>query len=467
MSSDRRLTLTGWASVLSGALHLVAGSAHHGGSSATGHTAAMVATGALQLVVGGAVLQRSGAADGRRARRLVALAAGVAAATLGAAAWEVTTGAHEPDPLVVGMASLAIVIVGLELSRHRQAVPGWMAAAVAVVLLATGLGPAAVRAGAADDNTPGGCNAPNRFVHLYAEQLPTVDGRVRLGWGLRPGTATIPGPLIEMIEGDCLAVTVHNDIPESTLLALREDEKTPVGVSLHVHGVKYRAASDGTAHNDSWVPPGSSRTYIWYAQPRVVAAGKVTSNGTAGTWWYHDHVVGTHHGTGGGEAGLVGGLVVRRATDPKPDRTYTVVMGPGERLNYAGPDGFCANPSTAPSSNHCLEATEGERVEFVVFNVGDAMHTFHLHGHNWADNRTGIPDVATDTQLIDARIIGPSESFGFQVIAGESVGPGDWMLHCHVQSHSDAGMTTDFHVAPRGSAPVPADATDALPVHSH
>jgi FtsP/CotA-like multicopper oxidase with cupredoxin domain len=45
------------------------------------------------------------------------------------------------------------------------------------------------------------------------------------------------------------------------------------------------------------------------------------------------------------------------------------------------------------------------------------------------------------------KITGPADSFGFQVIAGEHVGPGAWMYHCHVQSHSDMGMAGLFLVA--------------------
>lgn len=44
------------------------------------------------------------------------------------------------------------------------------------------------------------------------------------------------------------------------------------------------------------------------------------------------------------------------------------------------------------------------------------------------------------SRVIDTKIVGPADSFGFQVIAGEHVGAGAWMYHCHVQSHSDMGM---------------------------
>jgi hypothetical protein len=48
--------------------------------------------------------------------------------------------------------------------------------------------------------------------------------------------------------------------------------------------------------------------------------------------------------------------------------------------------------------------------------------------------------------LIDNKVVGPADSFGFQLIAGEHVGPGPWMYHCHVQGHSDAGMSGVFVV---------------------
>ena len=465
MSSDHvRTTVAGWASVLAGGAHLAAASGHH--DAARWHTTALTAAGAVQVAVGAGLLQRPAS------RVLPRIAVGVGLGTTAAYAAEISRGGHSPSILgavtIVAALAIAVSVGGRNRSPGRR--PAVLTAVLVTLLVATGLGPSVVSAATTDhasDNTPGGCSSPNRRMTLYAEQLPpTAAGQVRLGWGLSPSTASIPGPLIEMTEGDCLAITVVNDIPEATLRALRRPgSTTPIGVSLHVHGVKYRQASDGTEQHHSFVPPGGSRTFIWYAQPRVVAAGRVTSNGTAGTWWYHDHVIGTTHGTAGVEAGLAGGLVVRRAGDPKPDRTYTVVMGQDATLNYRRSGDFCPGGVGAPS-NTCIKATEGERVEFVVFNVGDAMHTFHLHGHNWADNRTGIPDLAADSQLVDARIIGPSESFGFQVVAGESVGPGAWMLHCHVQSHSDAGMTTDFHVAPKTASPTD-PAVDELPVHSH
>jgi manganese oxidase len=337
---------------------------------------------------------------------------------------------------------------------------------VCMALVAIGSPLAALRT--ASSPRPSGCIEPTRRLTMYAVELPSVSGKVRLGYGLTPKTATIPGPTIEMVEGECLAITLVNEVPSSTLAKLRDahaghhNDELPLGVSLHVHGVKYTTASDGTLENDSWVPPGKSRTYTWHAAPAASTGGRLTPQGTAGYWWYHDHIVGTSHGTGGAASGLFGALIVRKPGDIKPDRTYVVGMGPDTKLNLRDFPGCSGVPTLAKASNTCIIASQGELVEFAVIGFGDDFHTFHLHGHNWADNRTGVLVGPSDqTRLIDNKTVGPADSFGFVVRAGEDVGAGAWMLHCHVQSHSDSGMSTFLHVL--GSPP----AADGAQPHTH
>ena len=280
---------------------------------------------------------------------------------------------------------------------------------------------------------PQACDDPTDSISLFAERV----GKRRIGYGLSPGEATIPGPTIEMTEGDCLQVTLVNDSPRK--------------LSMHAHGVHYTVRSDGTPLNKSCVAPGRSRTYVFEAPPPTTRTDGTLDPGTAGYWHYHDHCVGTDHGTGGVRKGLFGALIVRRAGDPVPDRPPFVVVFRDITINGR----------KAPNTP-TFEANEGERVEFVVIGHGNFMHTFHLHAHRWVDNRTGLPTSATDaTQIIDNKTLGPADSFGFQVIAGEGVGPGAWMYHCHVQDHSDAGMSGIFLVRTPGGA-VTQDAQEAL-----
>lgn len=262
------------------------------------------------------------------------------------------------------------------------------------------------RGGAVDESPPRGFAVAEGRTH----QITLVAKRV--GENLTYN-GTVPGPTIEVVEGDTVELTLVNELD--------------VDVSVHVHGVHYDITSDGTRHTKSFAPPGGQYTYRWFAAP-----------GTAGYWHYHDHVVCRseqsaesceHEGSGGIDHGLYGALIVRRPGEPLPDRSYVLFM---IDTTFNG----LRFPHTP-----LLEAREGERVEFVVIGHGDLSHTFHIHGHRWVEPGT--------FRVIDTRTVGPAESFGFQVIAGQGVGPGDWMYHCHVHDHMDMGMFGFFHVAPR------------------
>ncbi|GLF98396.1 multicopper oxidase domain-containing protein [Streptomyces yaizuensis] len=264
-----------------------------------------------------------------------------------------------------------------------------------------------------------------RHMRLCAERLP--DGR--MGYGPERGRATVPGPPIELTEGDTLHIEFENamDVP----------------VSLHVHGVDYDIANDGTRSTRSHVEPGATRTYTWRTHVPARRPDGTWRPGSAGYWHYHDHVVGTDHGTAGIRKGLYGPVVVRRAGDILPDHQFTVVfndMTINNRPGHTGPD---------------FRVTVGDRVEIVMITHGEYYHTFHLHGHRWADNRTGLLQGPDDvSRIIDTKICGPADSFGFQIVAGENAGAGAWMYHCHVQSHSDMGMTGLLLVAkPDGTIP--------------
>lgn len=114
---------------------------------------------------------------------------------------------------------------------------------------------------------------------------------------LVPGGATevyayngrVPGPTLEVREGDRVIVHFRNELPEPS--------------SIHWHGIHLPFVADGSPFHP--VPPGGGHDYVFTTHP-----------GTAGTYWYHPH---PHHATGGQVArGLFGALVVRAADDPLP-----------------------------------------------------------------------------------------------------------------------------------------------------
>ena len=256
-----------------------------------------------------------------------------------------------------------------------------------------------------------------RKVTIYAEALPGN----QYGYGLAPGQATVPGPVLEMYEGDTLEITLVNT--------------TGQRLSIHPHGVDYDTGSDGAPLNGSFNNPGETRTYVWRSHEMTAAAGRRFMPGSAGYWHYHDHAMGDDHGTAGIARGLYGALIVRRRGDILPDKQFTVVFNE-----------MMINNKTAPNTP-MFEANHLQRVEWLAIGHGNLFHTFHLHAHRWADNRTGMLEGPSDpSPVIDNKDLNPGSSFGFQVLAGEGGGPGVWMYHCHVQQHSQAGMSGLFLV---------------------
>src|SRR5690606_33538665 len=107
------------------------------------------------------------------------------------------------------------------LSR-RTMLAGAAAAMFAAPVTATALAqPAAALAQPATRTTPSSTEGTVHRITMYVEELG--DGQV--GYGLEPGKATIPGPVLEMYEGDTMEITLVNT--------------TDRDVSIHPHGVLY------------------------------------------------------------------------------------------------------------------------------------------------------------------------------------------------------------------------------------
>lgn len=132
---------------------------------------------------------------------------------------------------------------------------------------------------------------------------------------LRPGAETnvfayngrVPGPLLEVSEGDSVIIHFQNDLPEAT--------------TVHWHGMRLPFVSDGSPFHP--IAPGESHTYSF----RVLS-------GTAGTYWYHPH---PHHRTAWQVGmGLYGALIVRDPEDPLPEMREKVLMLSDNRFRKGG-----------------------------------------------------------------------------------------------------------------------------------
>lgn len=256
-------------------------------------------------------------------------------------------------------------------------------------------------------------------------------------YGASP-TPSIPGPIIIIDEGDKVELTLHNDLGEGC-------------VSVHTHGVHYPIESDGTLAQtngviDSCATVDQPYTYEWDA-----------ARGTAGTWPYHDHTFGS--ALGSEDKGLFGAVIVNEKKTPALidgkvkniktkdiDKEFVLYMVEttfwGVEIDHNN-----GGLQTPLWTNPTLVAEEGETDRFHIIGLGTAFHSFHMHAHRWLEDGTN--------NVIDTKNIGPLTRHVFTIKAGEGVGQGDWMYHCHVFAHMQAGMTGFYRVTDSGGSSIP------------
>jgi FtsP/CotA-like multicopper oxidase with cupredoxin domain len=241
--------------------------------------------------------------------------------------------------------------------------------------------------------------------------------RYSANFGSPLGPATIPGPLIEAEVGDQVVVHFQN--------------RVDVPTTIHPHGIFYAEEMDG-AYKGRFTDPGGfvqknrAFTYVWEAREDSV-----------GTWLYHDH--------GPMDPlpvfkGMFGPLIVR---DPgagtRPDKEFFLVLHAFSPVaTHLNQQFSCINGRAYAGNTPTLRARVGQRVAFHVIALDDDFHTFHLHGHRWADTSgygtQGNPGAG---KSLDAKTLGPAESFTFELVEDN---PGRWFYHCHVFSHLHMGM---------------------------
>jgi FtsP/CotA-like multicopper oxidase with cupredoxin domain len=227
-------------------------------------------------------------------------------------------------------------------------------------------------------------------------------------WGYN---GSMPGPMIEAVEGDRVRIVVHNKLPEAT--------------TMHWHGIELPIAMDGVPGlTQEPIPPGGTFIYEFELHQN-------------GTFFYHSH------GAMQEIMGMMGLFVIhpKTAYEPTVDFDFglivqefailpqsTVPNSVSEEFNFFTINGR-SGPNTTP-----LVVRLGSRVRIRFMNLS-AMdhHPMHLHGHTfWVTGTEGgrIPDSAwIPTNNI---VVGVGQSRDAEFIANN---PGDWMIHCHILHH--------------------------------
>ena len=282
---------------------------------------------------------------------------------------------------------------------------------------------------------------------------PRIEGGVKIydldasviHWNILPRTQVtayainkqVPGPRLELAEGDHVRINFTNHLPEAA--------------TMHWHGLVVPNAMDGPGNiTQVPVPPGGKYVYEYVVQQ-------------SGTYFYHSHTRPDRQQA----LGLYGALIVRPkdpAAEAKANYEYVVQLQ--EWLNRDGltypamimegglPNYFTINGKAYPATD-TLHMRVGETIKLRIIGThNNFIHPMHMHGGPFTViARDGIP-LGTAAFQGDVVNVGPGQRYDVIWPARE---PGKWIFHCHIPHHTlnnnieeggGGGLTLLIDVAP-------------------
>ena len=224
----------------------------------------------------------------------------------------------------------------------------------------------------------------------------------------------VPGPRLQLTQGDRVRIRVTNDLPEPT--------------TVHWHGLDIPNAMDGPAEiTQEPIPPGESFTYEFTVEQ-------------AGTFFYHSHTAADRQQA----LGLYGALLVA-PSEPEPPVAADVVVQlqewtvrdgwtfPAMPMEGLLPNFFTINGKAWPDSD-TIRVNVGDQVRVRLIGAGAFAHPMHIHGGPFRIVATDGNPVPVDAQLTkDTVNVSPGERYDVIWTARQ---PGRWLLHCHINHHT-------------------------------
>lgn len=254
----------------------------------------------------------------------------------------------------------------------------------------------------------------------------------------QPTWLGVLGPIIRAEVGDTVVVQFCNKASSGFY-------------GMHPHGLRYSKDNEGahyTGVNDgtppgtgAQVPPGGCFTYTWIADN---GSGPGPGDPSSLVWWYHSHI----NEPAETNAGLLGPIIVTRKGFARPDgspkdvdREFIIAFMVFNELNGAE-EGLMHGINGYIFGNlRGVIMGRGETVRWYILGMGNEvdLHTPHFHGKtvrlggspNW--RRTDVIELLPGS-MVTATM--------------QADNPGEWLLHCHVADHIDAGMVTTYQIKP-------------------
>ncbi|MDQ6970814.1 MAG: multicopper oxidase domain-containing protein [Mariprofundus sp.] len=232
----------------------------------------------------------------------------------------------------------------------------------------------------------------------------------------------VPGPLIHAKEGDDLVIHVTNN--------------TSLPHTIHWHGFHQMGSwrMDGVPGiTQQPIKPGTTFTYKMKAD-------------RPGTLWYHCHVNVNEHV---GIRGMWGPIIIDpknpTALEKTVDHEVIMMLSTWESKNamkygtggtpYDTDDYFSVNGRSFPY-NQPVRLKTGEVVRIRFVGAGGAIHSMHIHGHDWTiTHKDGLP--LASPYKGETQVIAPGERYDAIYTANHK--EGRFIFHDHVDKHVTAG----------------------------
>jgi FtsP/CotA-like multicopper oxidase with cupredoxin domain len=247
----------------------------------------------------------------------------------------------------------------------------------------------------------------------------------------------VPGPRLQLVEGDRVRIDFRNALPEST--------------TVHWHGLIVPNEMDGPAEiTQAPVPPGGSYRYEYTVQQ-------------SGTFFYHTH----DHADRQQAFGLYGALLIepRGSTEIRADLEYTIQLQewlkrrwltyPAMLMEGGLPNFFTINGKAYPSTDVIrMKVGQTVRLRFIGTN-NNFIHPMHVHGGPFeVVALDGVTLPPTARYLADTINVGPGQRWD---VVWKARRVGKWLVHCHIPHHTTnnnveekggGGLTMIIEVAP-------------------
>jgi FtsP/CotA-like multicopper oxidase with cupredoxin domain len=227
-------------------------------------------------------------------------------------------------------------------------------------------------------------------------------------WGFN---GSMPGPTIEVTQGDRIRIVVTNELPEET--------------TVHWHGFELPVQYDGSSTmTQNPIKPGQTFVYEFNVHEE-------------GTFFYHTHVAMQE------AFGMIGWMIVhpKKVFDPPVDRDFGLLfqnffIGPNQTVADSMKmdwNWHTINGRSGPYSTP-LVCKHGERVRVRLINFSPMQHhPIHMHGHTfWITAHEGARTPKSAWIPRNTELVAVAQASTFEFIANN---PGDWMFHCHMTHH--------------------------------